>query len=160
MLGEKMATGGVLYGTSGYGGAYAATGNKDVAMDFALGSAAGGALSPMMGFGTVGTMGTALSTGIGNVAINAQDGGGGGGGGGYTGPQGGDPNAGTGSQKKATKSVPESEFLDGGGGRWGNSGMGGVFAGLDNLGQGDNYVDTEKIKKKYAQRKSGEFVNR
>lgn len=124
----------------------------------------GGVVGGVGGYlGGSGLLGGALG---GNVGGESKSGGPDiGGGGNYAIPSGGesgggDPGAGTSKQKRVTNSVPEAEFLDGGGGRWGNAGMGGVFGGLDDLHSEDRYVDTEKIRKQYAQRKSGTFVNR
>ena len=150
-----------VYGGSGFGAAYGETGDLEFAAKFGGMAALGGGLGIASGLGAMGGGLAALSSGLGAAAMQQQDGGGDAfSGGNYAGPSGesADPNAGSTGQSKATKSVPEAEFLDGGGGNWGNAGIGGVFGGLDKLSSGDKFVDTNKMKQLFAQRKAGAFV--
>ena len=134
--------------------------DSDQALLFGLGSGLGASYAGGAGGGTL--VGAAVGGyGMLQAGGGPDDGGGGGGGGGnYQAPQsqGGDPNAGGKSQSSGGKSVPEAEFLDGGGANWGNGGMGGVFGGLDNMRNKDKFVDANQIKGLYAQRGVGSFV--
>ena len=149
-----------LYGLSGAGAAYSAGYDTKDALKFGLGSTVGA--TAMMNHGALATMAGAGAGGYGMLAtggtpITAS---GSGGGGNYQAPQGNgaDPNAGGTGQSNAGKSVPQAEFLDGGGTNWGNSGMGGMFGGLDDIHNKDKFINTDKMKNLYAQRKLGAFI--
>lgn len=153
--------GAVRYGVAGGGGAYGATGDMNYALKFGAGSAIGGAYG-VGKYGILSPMAMAPAAGLGFAAAggapppgmtDAPVGAGGGGG-----RKTGDANSGTTNQSRGTKSVPEAQFLDGGGGDWGNAGVGGVFGGLDNLRKRDKFIDTDKISDLYSQRAVGAFA--
>ena len=145
---------------------YGETGDAKMALMAGLGGGLGGATMGGLGgsfFPSAGFIAGATLGAMGGMSAGGGDDGGGGGdygGGGISQPNNnnGGGVAGTKNQSKATKSVPEAEFLDAGGGNWGNSGVGGVFGGLDRLSSSDKYVDQNKIKNQYARRATGAFV--
>lgn len=153
-MGSNLGHNAVVYGLSGTGGAYAATGDMSKAIKFGAGSAVGASLAG--GAGTGMTMASAASGGLSAMnlgnAISQSSGGTG------TSSKSSDPNAGTDKQSTATKSNPQAEFIDTNGADWGNAGVGGVFGGLGKLHSGDTFVDTDKIKSQFALRKLGKFV--
>ena len=61
---------------------------------------------------------------------------------------------GTGGQSIGS-SIPEAEFIDSDGGNFGSPGRGGVFGGLDDLNEGDQFVNTDELIASYAQRSLG-----
>lgn len=152
-------------GVGGYG-AGIATGMSHVdALRFGLGSGLGGAYGigkyGMTGLGALGTAGAAMAGGMTMNKLGGQpptDGGAGAGGNYSVKPVGTDAGSGTANQSSATKSVPEAQFLDSGGGDWGNSGLGGVFGGLDNLRKKDKFINTDEVSRQQAQRGLGAFL--
>ncbi len=65
---------------------------------------------------------------------------------------------GRGDTSQSGSSVPEAQFIDIGSGQFGNSGLGGVFGGFDELGGSNVMVDTDKLIDQYAQQGLGAMV--
>jgi hypothetical protein len=61
---------------------------------------------------------------------------------------------GTGGQSIGS-SIPEAEFIESDGGEFGSPGRGGVFGGLDDLKQGDQFINTDELIASYSQRSLG-----
>lgn len=153
-IGSKLAHNTAVYGLSGTGGAYAATGNLRQSAMYGAGSILGATLAG--GSSTAGVLGSAAGMGLTAMNLAGETGSG-------TPPSvtqnNSDPfGAGTPQQSPATKKVPEAQFIDSNAGSWGNAGLGGVFGGLSHLHVSDSYSDTDKIKKQYALRSLGKFV--